>query len=203
MDAANGPLSTPFSIANGSSQSSSVKVASKSPKTGPRAKAATSETTPATTKNSRIFTYNDARDKSDCDSTSRMSPYLSAGVISVRECVRRAMGIRGVPDDVGKVVSGGGAGRWVMELAWRDFYLGVMTGFPRVSMGRPFNEKYADVIWEEDEDVLRKWQQGKTGYPIVDAGMRQLNTMGQFQWFASDICIDADELPWQVGCITE
>jgi deoxyribodipyrimidine photo-lyase len=90
------------------------------------------------------------------------------------------MGIRGVPDDAGKVLSGGGAGRWVMELAWRDFYISILAAFPRVSMGRPFNEKYASVKWEEDEEMLRRWQEGKTGVPIVDAAMRQMNTMGEF-----------------------
>ena len=89
------------------------------------------------------------------------------------------MDIRGVPDDAGKVRNNGGSGRWVMELAWRDFYIGVLTGFPRVSMGRPFSEKYASVVWEEDAAMLKKWQEGKTGYPIVDAAMRQLNTMGE------------------------
>ena len=49
-------------------------------------------------------------------------------------------------------------------------------------MGRPFNEKYADVKWEvdEDEENLRKWKEGKTGVPIVDAAMRQMNTIGEF-----------------------
>lgn len=130
----------------------------------------------------RLYKYNDERDHADADTTSRISPYLSAGVISVRECVRGAMGIRGVPDDVGKVGTAGGAGRWVMELAWRDFYINVLVGFPRVSMGRPFTEKFAGVKWEDGEDAagnLRRWQEGKTGVPIVDAGMRQLNTMGR------------------------
>jgi deoxyribodipyrimidine photo-lyase len=90
------------------------------------------------------------------------------------------MGIRGYPDDIGKVVSGGGAGRWVMELAWRDFYTSILASFPRVSMGRPFNEKYASMKWEKDEDMLRRWQEGKTGVPIIDAAMRQMNTMGEF-----------------------
>jgi deoxyribodipyrimidine photo-lyase len=89
------------------------------------------------------------------------------------------MGIRGVHDDAGKVVSGGGAGRWVMELAWRDFYTSILAAFPRVSMGRPFNEKYASVKWEGDDEKLRQWQEGKTGVPIVDAAMRQMNTMGK------------------------
>jgi len=68
-----------------------------------------------------------------------------------------------------------------MELAWRDFYTSILAAFPRVSMGRPFNEKYALVKWEEDEEMLRRWQEGKTGVPIVDAAMRQMNTMGEFK----------------------
>jgi deoxyribodipyrimidine photo-lyase len=170
-------ITTPFTIAAGTSATTSVKSTKKL--SGPKAKAASSEST-STIKDSRIYTYNESRDRGDCDSTSRISPYLSAGVISVRECVRSAMGIRGVPDDAGKVVGGGGAGRWVMELAWRDFYTSIVAAFPRVSMGRPFNEKYASVKWEEDEEMLKRWQDGKTGVPIVDAAMRQMNTMGEF-----------------------
>lgn len=55
-----------------------------------------------------------------------------------------------------------------------------MAAYPRVSMGRPFQEKYADVFWEEDVDgkALQAWKEGKTGYPIVDAAMRQCATQG-------------------------
>ena len=55
-----------------------------------------------------------------------------------------------------------------------------MAAYPRTSMGRPFQEKFADVFWEEDVDgnVLQKWKDGKTGYPIVDAAMRQCKTQG-------------------------
>lgn len=71
-----------------------------------------------------------------------------------------------------------GPGTWVMECAWRDFYNHVMAAFPRVSMGRPFQEKYADVQWEVDEEKLEAWKQGKTGFPIVDAAMRQCKRQG-------------------------
>ena len=66
----------------------------------------------------------------------------------------------------------------ILHLAWRDFYISVMASFPRVSMGRPFNDKYDAVKWEEDEEKFKKWKEGKTGVPIVDAAMRQMNTMG-------------------------
>lgn len=68
---------------------------------------------------------------------------------------------------------------WVMEIAWRDFYAHVMAAYPRVSMGRPFQEKYAAVKWEEDEEKLQAWKDGRTGVPIVDAAMRQANKMGK------------------------
>ena len=64
--------------------------------------------------------------------------------------------------------------------AWRDFYNHVLALFPRVSMGRPFQEKMAGVVWEsENRDAhLQAWKEGRTGVPIVDAGMRQANKMG-------------------------
>jgi deoxyribodipyrimidine photo-lyase len=82
-----------------------------------------------------------------------------------------------------------GIGRWNQELAWRDFYMNVLVAFPRVSMGRPYLEKYADVVWENHQDVsggkedvdseyLKAWKDGKTGVPIVDAGMRCIKEMG-------------------------
>ena len=95
----------------------------------------------------------------------------------------------------GKLESGRdtGVGMWVQEVAWRDFYnhvssctvwnlywadLKVMATWPRVSMGRPFLEKFADVQWEVSEENLQAWKDGRTGYPIVDAGMRACNARG-------------------------
>ncbi|KAG1731169.1 DNA photolyase, FAD-binding/Cryptochrome [Suillus occidentalis] len=121
-------------------------------------------------KRSRILLYDEARDRGDKDTTSRLSPYLSAGVISVRECVRQTMKLLGIQKS--------GVGRWVQELAWRDFYTNVLAYYPRVSMGRPYQEKFADVKWEVNEEHLHAWKEGKTGIPIVDATMRQINTMG-------------------------
>ncbi|KAG2141806.1 DNA photolyase, FAD-binding/Cryptochrome [Suillus bovinus] len=127
-------------------------------------------------KRSRILLYDEARDRGDKDTTSRLSPYLSAGVISVRECVRQTMKLLGIQ----KVEAGrsSGVGRWVQELAWRDFYTNVLAYNPRVSMGRPFQEKFADVKWEVNEKHLNAWKEGKTGIPIVDATMRQIKVMG-------------------------
>ncbi|KAF8138439.1 DNA photolyase, FAD-binding/Cryptochrome [Boletus edulis] len=127
-------------------------------------------------KKSRILMYAEKRDSGDQDTTSRLSPYLAAGVISPRECIRATMSLAGLKKvDAGRTT---GIGRWVQELAWRDFYTNVLANFPRVSMGRPYQEKLANVRWEINEEHLAAWKQGKTGIPIVDAAMRQLNTMG-------------------------
>lgn len=64
------------------------------------------------------------------------------------------------------------------EVAWRDFYTHVMVAFPRVSMGRPYLEKFSDVKWEKDGQMLEAWKQGMTGVPIVDAAMRQAVSQG-------------------------
>ncbi|KAG8881219.1 hypothetical protein FRB97_009788 [Tulasnella sp. 331] len=130
-----------------------------------------------TSNKSRIMEYADQRDRADVDGTSRISPYLAAGVISARQCVRKLLKVKGGEFKTGK---DSGFSVWIQELGWRDFYTHIMAAFPRVSMGRPFQEKYADVFWEEDVDgdVLQRWKDGKTGYPIVDAAMRQCNTQG-------------------------
>ncbi|KAG8745769.1 hypothetical protein FRC10_007030 [Ceratobasidium sp. 414] len=127
-------------------------------------------------KHSRIKEYMAARDHADADTTSRISPYMASGVISARACVRAAMEISGVKIiDVDKT---SGPMVWVSEIAWRDFYTHVMAAFPRVSMGRPFQEKYANVKWETNAAHLKAWKEGKTGVPIVDAALRQANTQG-------------------------
>ncbi|KAK0242569.1 DNA photolyase, FAD-binding/Cryptochrome [Armillaria nabsnona] len=137
----------------------------------------------------RIAKYDTRRDAADSDTTSRLSPYLSAGVISARTCVRATMELLGINKvDGGKTT---GIGRWVQELAWRDFYINLVVAFPRVSMGRPWLEKYAAVVWEahqssekgkrskdSDGELLQAWKNGMTGYPIVDAAMRCIKEMG-------------------------
>lgn len=88
---------------------------------------------------------------------------------------------------------GSGPSRWIQEIIWRDFYTDVLASFPRVSMGRPFLEKYSGVVWENhqapndanaagnvnsDAEALNRWKTGTTGVPIVDASMRCINEMG-------------------------
>ncbi|KAK7695928.1 hypothetical protein QCA50_000567 [Cerrena zonata] len=128
-------------------------------------------------KNSRIGKYNEDRDHVNADTTSRMSPYLSAGIISARACIRATMELSEGKKKV-DVSRDTGIGRWVQEIAWRDFYIHVLANFPRVSMGRPYQEKFANVQWETNEEQFQAWKDGRTGVPIVDAAMRQGKKMG-------------------------
>jgi deoxyribodipyrimidine photo-lyase len=60
---------------------------------------------------------------------------------------------------------------WIQELIWRDFYRNVLVGFPRVCMGKPFKLETMNIQWLFEDDVFQSWCYGKTGYPIVDAGV--------------------------------
>ncbi|KAK4689672.1 deoxyribodipyrimidine photo-lyase, partial [Tremellales sp. Uapishka_1] len=138
----------------------------------------TSPLTPGAQKNdkeSRISSYTVGRNLVNGDNSSRLSPYLTSGIISGRMVINATRKLKG-----GKLESGrdSGVGMWVQEVAWRDFYNHVMAIWPRVSMGRPFLEKFQDVQWEIDEERLQAWKDGKTGFPIVDAAMRACNTRG-------------------------
>ncbi len=121
----------------------------------------------------RIRDYHVARDLPAIDGTSRLSPYLAAGVISPRQCLAVALSMNG-----GKIRGSEGATTWISELTWRDFYTHVLVGFPRVSMHQPFKSKTNAIQWQANEAGFAAWCQGQTGYPIVDAGMRQLNQTG-------------------------
>ncbi|KAF9057672.1 FAD binding domain of DNA photolyase-domain-containing protein [Panaeolus papilionaceus] len=165
-----------------------------------------------TDKHSRILKYHTERDRTDRDTTSRLSLYLSSGVLSARECARSMMRISKV-SQLDTSNSSGGT-RWIQEIAWRDFYINILISFPRVSMGRPYQEKFADVVWEAhqdapssgpkiDSEILKRWKTGTTGVPIVDAAMRCLNHMGWMHnrvrmitamYLTKDLMID-----WRVG----
>ncbi|KZT26858.1 hypothetical protein NEOLEDRAFT_1177049 [Neolentinus lepideus HHB14362 ss-1] len=160
-----------------------------------------SEGAESSEKKARALVYKDSRDKADKDTTSRLSPYLAAGVISARECVRQAMKLQGLNKI--QATRDTGLGTWLMEIAWRDFYNHVLSAYPRVSMGRPFQEKYANVKWEVNDEHFQAWKEGRTGLPIVDAGMRQVATMGWMHnrlrmitatYLVKDLMID-----WRLG----
>lgn len=122
----------------------------------------------------RLADYRRGRDLPALDATSRLSPYLAAGVISPRRCLAAAMVANG------GLAAGGreGPDTWISELCWRDFYTHVMVAFPRVSMGRAFRKEADAVRWRRAPEELARWCEGTTGYPLVDAAMRQLRATG-------------------------
>lgn len=122
-------------------------------------------------KESRIGRYGIGRNLVSENGSSRLSPYLSAGVISARACLRATMDL-----EKGKLKVGRGTGveMWNTEISFRDFYGHVLAAWPRVSMQRNYILKYEAVVWENNEEHFQRWCEGKTGYPLIDAGMRQL-----------------------------
>lgn len=122
----------------------------------------------------RIDAYKERRDLPAINGTSTLSPYLAAGVLSPRQCVEAALAVNGGRIDAG----GAGVMGWIDELIWREFYKHVLVGFPRVSRGRAFKVETERVAWREDTAGLEAWKAGRTGYPIVDAAMRQLAQTG-------------------------
>jgi len=122
----------------------------------------------------KLFLYDKQRNFPAVDGTSRLSPYLSAGMISVRECFASAMVANKNELDTGNP----GAVMWMNELIWRDFYKDILIAVPRISMCKAFKEKTETLSWHYDQEQLIAWKEGKTGFPIIDAAMRQLNTEG-------------------------
>lgn len=120
------------------------------------------------------------------DPSSRLSAYFSAGIISVREALTAAKSHNGGADLDGS--GDEGIASWTRELVFREFYRQMLVAIPHNAMNLPQNLKFDFVQWEDDEAGWRKWCEGKTGVPFVDAGMRQLNTVSQpFSFFAPSL----------------
>ncbi|MFO8027214.1 MAG: deoxyribodipyrimidine photo-lyase [Opitutales bacterium] len=113
--------------------------------------------------------YDSARDLPSQAGTSRLSPYLHWGLIGPRQVMRR---LHATHD-----LRARGPQVFAKEIYWREFAYNVLYHFPHTP-DAPLQEKYADFPWEYDKTVLKRWQRGQTGYPIVDAGMRELYETG-------------------------
>lgn len=116
--------------------------------------------------------YEAQRDFPSIEGTSRLSACLAVGVLSPRQCLYRLLA------EQPEALNGGAGSVWLNELIWREFYRHLMTNFPRLCKHRPFIGWTDRVRWREPSDALIAWQEGRTGYPIVDAAMRQLNATG-------------------------
>jgi deoxyribodipyrimidine photo-lyase len=111
----------------------------------------------------RIRAYGETRDYPwMTEGTSRLGIHFRFGTLSIREKARKAMGLNET---------------YLNELIWRDFYAMILANFPRVEK-QAFRPEYDSIAWLNDVRDFEKWKAGKTGYPLVDAGMRQLNATG-------------------------
>lgn len=112
--------------------------------------------------NAKSLDYKNQRDYPHIKGTSMLSAHHKFGTISARESLEQFKNI---------------SETLVSELYWRDFYTQIAYFFPKV-FGKSFKSKYDAIKWSENKDHLEKWKKGKTGYPIVDAGMKELNETG-------------------------
>ena len=106
--------------------------------------------------------YHETRDFPTLE-TSQMSVHLRFGTFSIRKLVKIANELKDKT--------------YLKELIWREFFMQILWHFPKV-IHHSFKEKYDNIAWENNEELFQKWCEGKTGYPIVDAGMRELNETG-------------------------
>lgn len=120
-----------------------------------------------------IHEYAEKRDIPSLEATSRLSQDLRFGLISVRTIYAKI-------NEEMKSARGAARGSietFIKELAWREFYFAILHHFPHV-LEHEFNEDWKDLPWDESGENFEKWKKGQTGFPIVDAGMRQLLKTG-------------------------
>ena len=115
-----------------------------------------------TIKKDLVTNYTEQRNFPAIKGTSLLSVHLRFGTVSIRELARAAQTLNET---------------WLNELIWRDFYMMILHHFPHAVNGA-FKPQYNRIIWRNNETEFKAWCEGKTGYPIVDAGMRELNTTG-------------------------
>ncbi|QUC17400.1 uncharacterized protein UV8b_01641 [Ustilaginoidea virens] len=148
----------------------------------------------------RIGSYSNKRNIPSDDGTSCLSVHLASGTLSSRTCVRTAR-----DRNKTKRLDGGHEGIrvWVSEVAWRDFYKHVLVNWPYVCMNKPFKPEYSNISWSYNVDHFKAWCDGQTGFPIVDAAMRQMRQLGYMHnrcrmivacFLAKDLLID-----WRMG----
>jgi deoxyribodipyrimidine photo-lyase len=109
-----------------------------------------------------ISNYDKTRNFPSVNGTSRLSVHLRFGTVSIRQLASKAIELNE---------------QWLNELIWRDFFMMILFHFPKV-VNESFKNKYEYILWRNNEKEFELWCKGETGYPIVDAGMRELNETG-------------------------
>jgi|LNFM01.2.fsa_nt_gb deoxyribodipyrimidine photo-lyase len=141
--------------------------------------------------------YHEMRNRPDIDGSSRLSPHLHFGEIGPRQIWHRVQTL----SDAGKV-SATSAATYLKEIGWREFSYHLLFHFPSLPQA-PLQESFAGFPWRTDDAALAAWQRGRTGYPIVDAGMRQLWATGwmhnRVRMIVGSFLVKHLLLPWQAG----
>ncbi len=110
-----------------------------------------------------VIKYQEQRNFPAVAGTSKLGVHLRFGTVSIRQIARQSAGL---------------SETFLNELIWRDFYQMILWHFPHVGKGKAFKSAYDNIEWRKDDGEFEKWCSGQTGYPIVDAGMRELNATG-------------------------
>ena len=129
----------------------------------------------------KIKNYKNDRDYPIIEGTSNLSPYIRFGNISIRKLVKASY-----------ISKGEGAETWLSELIWREFYKMILYKFPHVET-EAFRKEYSNIKWPGKKAHFEKWKEGMTGYPIIDAAMRDFKKR--------DLCITDLEWSYQVSLL--
>ena len=119
----------------------------------------------------KVDRYKEKRDIPSLAGTSLLSPYLAIGAISVRQCIYELY--RHYDSNEEKLYGD----TWLSELVWREFYRQILIDQPEITKHQPFNSD-AKEVWVSNNKAFEAWKEGQTGFPIIDAAMRQLNQTG-------------------------
>jgi deoxyribodipyrimidine photo-lyase len=121
-----------------------------------------------------VYRYGEGRHRMDWDGTSQLLPYLRFGMLSARQvAVAACSAIESAPNPSARA----SAETWLNELVWREFYISILYHFPDVTR-QAFRAGLRDIPWRNDRAEFEAWCAGRTGYPVVDAAMRQLMETG-------------------------
>lgn len=144
-----------------------------------------------------VSEYPDRRDIPAQDGTSRLSVYLALGVLSPRQCLHRVLA------EHPQALDGDRAFVWLNEIIWREFYRHLLVAWPALCKHQPFVDWTRNIRWQKNDRHLQAWREGQTGYPIVDAAMRQLKTLGwmhnRLRMISASFLVKDLLLDWRIG----
>jgi len=144
--------------------------------------------------------YDEGRNRPDEDDGSRLSPHLHFGEVSPRQCV---VAVRNaVMPTMDRPATKASAEAFLRQVGWREFAHHLLHHFPHTTEA-PLDERFERFAWQDDAALLQAWQRGRTGYPLVDAGMRELWTTGwmhnRVRMVVASLLVKNLRQPWVAG----